>query len=205
MKRGISRGLIAVMVGALVLAFAGIAGGKIKTKTFSSGTINEEFGDGETATHDFNLNQKKFKKSKKFKPAKVKDVNVAVRISSSCPDALDLELTGPTGRTVAFSTNNGDGGCNIPPDPPIDAYGSGSQSCDGTLTVFNDEAETGIADGAGPFNGQFVPEEPLSELDDTKVKGTWRVSVRDDDGFGDTSTLHCAELEIKYSKKKKRN
>jgi subtilisin-like proprotein convertase family protein len=189
MQRGIRRALIAAMVGALALAFAGIAGGKIKTKTFSSGTINEEFGDFETATHEFDLNKKRFKRSR------VKDVNASVRISTSCGGPLEINVTGPTGRTVALKQ-----------DEILSCFtdfGSGSESCSGTFTTFNDEAETPIGSGAAPYAGQFKPDQALSGLDGTKVKGTWRVAVTDPDDFGDTSVLHCAELEIKYRKKKK--
>jgi hypothetical protein len=193
MKRGVSRALVAAMVGALVLAFAGIAGGAIKTKTFSSGTLNEEF----------NLNKKKFKRSK------VKDVDVAVRIRSTCSESLDLVLSGPRGRSVALSTDNhtGDfagGDCSVGPQNFVDAYGSGAESCNGTLTEFNDEAETPVTEGAQPWNGQFLPEETLREFDGGKVKGTWTVSATDDDEFNDASTLYCAELQVKYRKKKRK-
>ena len=205
MKRGIRCGLVVALAGVLVIAFAGLAGGKTKTKTFSSGTINEEFGDFETATHSFNLNKKKFKR------AKVKDVDVAVRVRSTCSGSLDLVLTGPKGRSVAFSTNNhtedfAGGDCAfMGPQNFVDAYGSGSESCNGTLTEFNDEAETPVTEGLQSWNGQFVPEEALREFDGGKVKGTWAVSVTDDDEFNDASTLYCAELQVKYKKKKRKN
>jgi hypothetical protein len=204
MKRGLSRGLVVALAGILVVALAGIAGAKIKTKTFSSGTINQEFDDFETATHEFDLNKKKFKRSK------VRDVDVAVRIRSTCSSALDLVLSGPRGRSVILSTDNHDedfagGDCNfMGPQNFVDAYGSGAEGCSGTLTEFNDEAETPVEEGAQPWNGQFLPEEPLREFDGGKVKGAWTVSVRDDDEFNDASTLYCAELEVKYKKKKKR-
>jgi subtilisin-like proprotein convertase family protein len=179
------------MVGALVLAFAGIAGGKIKTKTFSSGSINEEFGGAlgtpVTITRDITINKKR---------SKVKDVDVGVRISHTYAEDVDMSLTGPTGRTVLLSSNNGD---------DENDYGSGSDSCGGTKTVFNDEAETLITEGLAPFNGQFVPEERLSELDGTKLKGTWRLTITDDYSLEDDGTLHCLDLEIKHKKKKKRH
>jgi hypothetical protein len=201
-SKAVRRGLVVALAGFLVVAFAGIAGGKIKTKTFSSGTINEEFSDSETATAEFNLNKRKFKR------AKVKDVDVAVRVTSTCSAALDLALEGPGGRSVAFSTDNHDedfapDDCLFP-GAVVDAYGSGSESCGGTLAEFNDEAETPVDEGSQPWSGQFLPEEALREFDRAKVKGRWAVSVTDDDDYGDANTLHCAELEIKYKKKKKK-
>ena len=192
MNRGIRRALIAAMVGTLALAFAGIAGGKIKTKTFSSGTISEAIPDDGSftpASHEFFLNQKRFKRSK------VQDVNVGVWIDHVYDEDVDISVTGPTGRTVDLSSDNGGS---------EDDYGSGTPGCGGTLTVFNDEAETLITDGAAPYAGQFQPEQRLSDLDRTKVKGTWSVEVVDDFSlFG--GTLKCAELEVKYRKKKKHN
>jgi subtilisin-like proprotein convertase family protein len=189
MKQGIRRGLIAAMVGALVLAFAGMAGGAIKTKTFSSGEIDRVIPEIGTITHDFALTQKRFKRTK------VKDVNLAVRIGHEYLADLDLSLTGPTGRTVDLSSDNGPAGPG--------SYGDGSESCGGTFTVFNDEAETLVSDGTSPFAGQFRPESRLSTLDGTKAKGAWRLTVTDDES-PDGGVLHCAELEVKYKKKKKK-
>jgi hypothetical protein len=190
MNRVIRRGLIAATIGVLALAFAGIAGGKIKTKTFSSGTIDIAIPDDESGTpavHTFGLNQKRFKRSK------VKDVNVGVWIDHVWDEDVDISVTGPTGQSVELSTDNG---------ASDDDYGSGTPGCGGTLTVFNDEAETLITEGAAPFAGQFRPEQRLSTFDRTKVKGGWSVQVIDDVGFF-SGTLKCAELEIKYRKKKK--
>jgi subtilisin-like proprotein convertase family protein len=189
MKQGSRRAwlLVGALVGVLMLAFAGIAGGVIKTKTFSSGTIAKNFGFSPTSvTQEFTINKKR---------SKVKDVNVGVRITHTYNQDIDLSLTAPNGASVDLSSDNG--------APGDDDYGSGSDSCSGTLTVFNDEAETSIEDGTSPFAGQFVPEEPLSKVDGSKLKGTWRLTVVDDVPDFDDGTLHCAELEIKYRKKKK--
>jgi subtilisin-like proprotein convertase family protein len=193
MKQGKMLLLIGALVGTLVLAFAGLAGGKIKTKTFSSGSINEAFGSlGQpTITEEIDLNKKRFKRSK------VKDVDVGVRISHSYNLDVDLSLTAPNGRSVDLSSDNGGSG--------EDDYGSGSTSCSGTKTVFNDEAETSIEDGSSPFNGQFLPEERLSTLDGSKVKGPWRLTVTDDFTIDTDGVLHCFDLKVKYKKKEKKN
>jgi Proprotein convertase P-domain len=190
MGKAFRRGLVVALAGVLVVAFAGIAGGKIKTKTFSSGTINVPIpdGSGDPASHTFGLNKKRFKRSK------VKDVNVGVWIDHVYDEDVDISVTGPTGQTVDLSSDNGGAG---------DDYGSGTPGCGGTLTVFNDEAETEITEGAAPFAGQFKPEELLSTFDRAKVKGSWTVNVVDDLGLF-SGSLRCAELEIKYKKKKKK-
>jgi subtilisin-like proprotein convertase family protein len=186
MKRGIRRGLIAAMVGSLVLGFAGIAGGALKTKTFSSGTIAKDFGFSPTSvSQDITIGKKR---------SKVKDVNAAVRLTHTYDDDVALTLLAPNGSSVDLSSNNGGGG---------DDYGSGSEGCTGTKTVFNDEAETAIEEGTPPYAGQFKPEESLSELDGSKLKGTWRLVAADTFDLVDDGTLQCFELEIKYKKKKR--
>jgi subtilisin-like proprotein convertase family protein len=189
MKRGVRRALVAATVGALVLAFAGIAGGKIKTKTFSSGDIDRTIPDPGTTSHTFNIRKKR---------SKVKDVNVNVRITHDDSEDLLISLS-HAGRTVDLSSMNGE-----TTGPEDEAYGTGAQSCDGTSTKFNDEAETEVEDANTPFGGQFVPEESLSTFDRTRLKGAWTLTVEDYDAAFD-GELNCAELEIKYKKKKKRN
>jgi hypothetical protein len=189
--------LAGALVGTLVLAFVGLAGGKIKTKTFSSGTLHVEYADFETATHEFDLNKRSLKKSKEFKAARVKDVNVAVRSTNSCGIVQEIEVFSPSGGGVVLAESRS-GTCGY-------GYGTGSESCDGTLAAFDDEAETPIADATTPpYDGEYVPEEPLSEFDGTKVKGTWRFEITDTDDSLDTNALRCAQLEIKYKRKKRR-
>jgi subtilisin-like proprotein convertase family protein len=188
MKQGNRRAwlLVGALVGVLMLAFAGIAGGVIRTKTFSSGTIAKNFGFSPTSTsQEITINKKR---------SKVKDVNAAVRITHTYDADVVLTLFAPNGSSVDLSSHNGG---------EENDYGSGSGSCAGTKTVFNDEAETSIEDGVAPFAAQFKPEEPRSELDGSKLKGTWRLGVSDGYALEDDGTLQCFELEIKYKKKKK--
>jgi subtilisin-like proprotein convertase family protein len=181
--------LVGAVAGVLLLAFAGIAGGKIKTKTFSSGEIDRfipDTGGDDALPHTFNI---------KTKRSKVKDVNVAIRISHTSNADLLITLTGPNGNTVKLSSFDGLTFFE-------DDFGSGAENCNGTFTVFNDEAETSINDGSSPYNGQFTPQEPLSAFDGSKLKGKWTLTV-EDQASGDDGVLHCAELEVKYRKKKK--
>jgi subtilisin-like proprotein convertase family protein len=180
--------LLGALVGVFALAFAGLAGAKQKTKTFSSGTITQDIPDLGETNYDFSLQGKKYKRSK------VKDVDVGVWIDHTWDPDLDISFTGPTGRTVDLSSDNG--------EDNDDDYGSGTPGCGGTLTRFNDEAETLISDGVAPFAGQFKPEQRLSNLDGTRVKGTWTLTVADDE-FILAGDLKCAELKVKYKKKKK--
>jgi subtilisin-like proprotein convertase family protein len=191
MKQGNRRAwlLIGAIVGVLALAFAGLAGAKQKTKTFSSGEIDRlipDVGDGTSLPHHFNI---------KTKRSKVKDVNVSVRATHSYDGDLRLRLTGPRGQTALLHDING--------SESDQNFGSGATNCNGTFTVFNDEAETPISEGTGPYNGQFKPEEPLGVFDNTKLKGKWTFEV-EDVLSNDEGILHCVELEIKYKKKKKK-
>jgi subtilisin-like proprotein convertase family protein len=182
--------LVGAVAGVLVLAFAGIAGGKIKTKTFSSGELDRlipDVGADQSLPHTFNI---------KTKRAKVKDVNVSVRLSHTFPGDLTSTLEGPKGQVVELE--NSDDFTGGEPG----GMGSGAENCNGTFTVFNDEAETSIYDGENPWAGQFKPGEPLSEFDGSKLKGKWTFRVTDTVP-GDEGILHCVELEIKYKKKKK--
>jgi subtilisin-like proprotein convertase family protein len=185
--RGTNRGwLVAALAGALTIAFAALAGGAIKTKTYSSGDIDKVISDLTPANHGFLI---------KTKRAKVKDINVALRVSHTSTGDLEVSLTNPKGEKVILA--------NVITLGFFDQdLGSGSEDCNGTFTVFNDEAETPIEEGTTPYNGQFKPENPLSALDGSKLKGLWRLGV-EDHVSGDDGILHCAELEVKYKKKKK--
>jgi subtilisin-like proprotein convertase family protein len=190
LKQRDHRWLALALVGTLALAFAAAAGGKQKTKTFSSGTINLEFEDFETASAAFHIRKKR---------SKVKDVNVGVRITSDCEAALAVDLIGRDGQRVELS--NPQTGKSVDCDDPD--YGSGSASCTGQLAIFDDEAAKGFEGPQAPGGGPYRPDDPLSTVDRSKLKGTWRVEATDTDEVDDTSTLHCVELEIKYRKKKK--
>jgi subtilisin-like proprotein convertase family protein len=191
MKQGNRHALLltGAIVGVLVLAFAGLAGAKIKTKTFSSGELDRFIPDGgdPALPHTFNI---------KTKRSKVKDINVAIRISHTSNADLLITLTSPKGETVKLSSF--EGLTFFESD-----FGSGGENCSGTFTKFNDEAETSINDGTSPYNGQFKPQEPLSAFDGSRLKGKWTLTV-DDQASGDDGIFHCTELEIKYKKKKKK-
>jgi subtilisin-like proprotein convertase family protein len=194
MSQGWRGALVMALVGTLVIAFAGIAAGKVKTKTFSSGNLAVDIpggnpGDETSHVQTFNLNKKKFKR------AKVKDVDVRLRLSSAHAEDLAISLSAPRATTI-----------QLVPDTPGDhfnEFGTGDESCSGSPTVFNDEAETLATSisGSDPLVGQFRPTERLSALDGSKVKGKWRLSIVDNDSGA--QTLHCAELKIKYKKKRK--
>jgi hypothetical protein len=55
----------------------------------------------------------------------------------------------------------------------------GGSGANFTNTTFDDEASIGIGAGTAPFTGRFQPEMPLSRMDGSAAKDTWRVGVTD--------------------------
>src|SRR6185503_5001235 len=102
---------------------------------------------------------------------------------------LVLELVAPDGTIVSLAANR---------DTALgggDNYGTGSNDCAGTPTVFDDSAATPISGGLPPFAGTFRPETPLSALNGKSANGTWKLRVNDT-ALLDTGTVGCVTLEI---------
>jgi subtilisin-like proprotein convertase family protein len=186
--RGVS--LVALVAAMALLAAPGAAAAKTKTKTFSSGTINLPVPDPSgtvvgKVVPGINADKKNM--------GKLKDVNVAVRISHPFDADVGLILIPPTDGVLVLSNFLGGTGDN---------YGSGSADCDGVFTVFDDSATTPISAGAPPFNGSFRPQEPLATASGSRSRGLWRLVVSDV-AAGDMGTLHCWEITMTYKVKKK--
>lgn len=119
--------------------------------------------------------------------AVVLDVNVHIRVDHAFMNDLTIYLQGPD-RTLSNLTTLTGGATG--------SYGSGSADCNGTLTVFDDEAPTSINSGTSPFAGSFQPEDPpLSVFDGKRSDGDWKLLVFDT-GHGDVGTMFCWKLEI---------
>ena len=116
----------------------------------------------------------------------VSDVNVRVRLDHTLATDLELYLVSPDGATVELSTHNGGTGHN---------YGTGSNDCAGTFTVFDDDAATAITSASAPFAGTFKPETSLSALNGKAANGVWKLRVKDTSG-GDSGTVGCWQLEL---------
>jgi Ca2+-binding RTX toxin-like protein len=119
--------------------------------------------------------------------ASVLDVNVHIRVDHAFMNDLTIYLQGPD-RTVSNLTTLTGGAAG--------SYGGGSADCNGSLTVFDDEAATSINSGSSPFAGSFQPEDPpLSVFDGKRSDGDWKLLVFDT-GHGDVGTMFCWKLEI---------
>ncbi len=115
---------------------------------------------------------------------RIVNLDVRVRIRHPSDEDINIYLVSPSGKFVELSTDNGGNG---------DDYGAGPVGCGGSFTVFDDEAGTRIRDGAPPFLGSFRPQTPLSSLDGSLVRGTWRLQVFDDQA-GQTGVLGCWQI-----------
>ncbi len=111
----------------------------------------------------------------------VNTVAVTVDIEHYYDADLDIYLVSPNDTEIMLSTDNG---------------GSGNHF---SFTRFVDSASTGITSGSAPFNGNYYPEENLSNLDGENPNGTWKLKVTDDDSLysTDSGTLNSWHLEIR--------
>jgi subtilisin-like proprotein convertase family protein len=117
----------------------------------------------------------------------VSDINVKVRLDHTYDADLQISLVSPGGGiTIPLSSGRGGSGDN---------FGSGSNNCSGTHTVFDDAAATAISAGSAPFTGSFKPESPLTGFNGVLVAGTWTLHIADTAGQ-DTGTVGCVQLEI---------
>jgi subtilisin-like proprotein convertase family protein len=105
------------------------------------------------------------------------DVNVEVQIVHPYLEDLSVKVISPDGTEVQLFTNVGGGGDNF------------------KNTMFNDEADTSIADGVPPFIGVYQPEGSLSDFDGLNTQGTWLLEITDDSKL-DVGTLVCWNLTI---------
>jgi subtilisin-like proprotein convertase family protein len=172
--------------------------GADKTRTFQNGLNTLIPDDPPGASFPGQLDST-IRVGKKMKGREVADVNVSVRITHPDPDDIDIFLVSPQGATVLLATNN-------PGQPGNQGYGSGSPSCSGAMTTFDDEtfnfiSNAGIVNEPGeilsPWTARVQPFGfPLSVMDGNKARGTWTLRALDF-ATGDTGTLHCWKLRIK--------
>ncbi|MEQ1764978.1 MAG: S8 family serine peptidase [Pyrinomonadaceae bacterium] len=114
------------------------------------------------------------------------DLNVKVRLNHTFDGDLQMSITSPGGVTVPLAAARGGSGDN---------FGSGTNDCSGTFTVFDDSAASAISAGVAPFAGSFRPETPLAALNGQSITGTWLLNISDT-ATDDTGTLGCAQLEF---------
>lgn len=171
---------VAAVSASTILAVPGVAGAK--SKLFTSGPINRPIPNNDPVGV--------FAPIGVGKKGKVKDVNVAVRISHPNVSQVSLYLFKGE-KYVRLASGVGGTGNN---------FGSGAADCAGTFTIFDGAAPTFIHSGTAPFNGAFRPSESLAAFDGDKTKGKWRLLAIDDVG-GTSGLVDCWLLGLKYKKK----
>jgi subtilisin-like proprotein convertase family protein len=194
LRRAISLGVF-FAAGAVACLPTGLAGakGKLKTKTFSSGNLNRQILEpvGIQAFH--------VTSSIRVKPrGRIKDVNVAVRVT--IPDDRDLEILmmGPTFKGARLKEHA------FRNDPKGADFGSGPASCAGVPTVFDSQATTSIFTGLPPFLGSFMPATSLNGLNGGQLRGRWTLELLDlfpgniDGTAGNPGVLNCWKLKVRY-------
>jgi hypothetical protein len=133
---------------------------------------------------------------------RITDLNVSVRISHTYDPDLLIAIRPPGGTYVVLSNSRGGF-----VQATNDDYGSGAASCSGTQTTFDDSASTPIGAAAAPFNGSFVPEQPLAGVNGSPTLGRWELYLYDTNAIGPgvaAGTLHCATLTVNYTPLKKK-
>ena len=134
-----SRSTAAFLVGAVILAAAGIAGAA--TTEYSSGNLESAIPDNDAAGVESAITV--------ADAGQVVDVRVDVRIGHTSDGDVEIYLVHPDGTTVPLSSDNGKTG---------DDYGSGAGDCSGTMTSFADAYPASIFTAGPPFEGSYKPE-----------------------------------------------
>ncbi|MEM8734375.1 MAG: proprotein convertase P-domain-containing protein, partial [Planctomycetota bacterium] len=104
------------------------------------------------------------------------DINVGLNITHTWDSDLIATLIAPDNTRIELFNRIGGNGDNF------------------TDTIFDDQADTSINDGAAPFTGTFRPNEPLSNFAGDP-NGIWQLEVSDNANF-DTGTLDSWSIEV---------
>ncbi len=168
--------LAALAAAAIVLVWASPAAAT--TRTYSSGDLSLAIPDPGVVESAITVPD----------AGPVAHVSVWVRLAHPNDDDLAISLVAPDGTAVLLANHaGGDGSAD---------FGSGSRGCNGTFTVFDEEAGfKPIADGTAPFDGTYKPDESLDALIGKPAQGAWRLRV-EDDNEQDAGTLFCWKLEL---------
>jgi subtilisin-like proprotein convertase family protein len=107
----------------------------------------------------------------------ISDLNVQLSILHSYDEDLRIKLIGPGGQQAFLCDRHGGSGDNF------------------NTTIFDDDATVPIANGTAPFNGSYIPDQPLSIFDDQNVNGQWRLVVYDVSAQ-DTGIITAWEIQV---------
>ena len=106
---------------------------------------------------------------------------VCIDIDHTWDSDLDIYLEAPDGTRIELTTDNGSSGNNY------------------KTTCFNMSATTNVTSGSAPFNGSYVPEGNLAQVNNEQdADGTWLLCIEDDTG-GDNGTLNSWSIKFSNS------
>lgn len=109
----------------------------------------------------------------------INKLSVEVNIVHTSDSDLSFTLTSPLGTEIILSQNNGLSGDNY------------------TGTVFDDNTSISISDvnATAPFNGTYLPEEPLSGFNLEAADGIWSLKIIDN-SLGDVGFLSSWSITV---------
>ena len=198
--------LVAALALAVTLGPAPSGAAKVKKKssstfTLSSGNINvlvpEE---GPPPGEIDGFAKLPIVAGKKLKGREIADVDVNLR-ATGVVETLSVRVTAPNGASVWVLFPGGVEGATL---------GAGAASCAGSFLTFTDE--TPFFTGTAPFThpqelpppyvGRVQPDDvkPLFIMDGGKPKGTWTVTLLDDDDTVGQATVNCVQIVVKTRK-----
>jgi len=91
----------------------------------------------------------------------ISDVNVTINLFHVNDSDLEIKLIAPDNTEVMLSNRNGGSGDNY------------------TNTTFDYDASLTIASGTAPFNGSFIPDGDLNDLNGLSSVGDWKLVITD--------------------------
>jgi len=163
----------AAVASILVLCFGSASGA---TRTYSSGALRVAIAGQGTVERSIAIPD----------AGAVSYLAVSLRLDHARVSDLVISLVAPDGASVPLSVRRGGSGRN---------FGSGSRTCGGQLTVFEDGAELRLADVEPPFEGLYRPDGRLARLYGKEARGRWTLRIADERS-GQTGTLFCWKLDL---------
>jgi hypothetical protein len=191
---------VAVCAVAAIAVVLPAGAGQAKTikKTFSSGNLNL------AVPEPFDIFQPELTSRIKVKAeGRIKDVNVAVRITTPDGRDLDIDVYAPAIKVARLKDHG------FLSDPKGPDFGAGPPTCRGTATVFDSQAAAPILQGAPPFLGSYVPVNSLTGFHRGPVNGKWKLTLTDNfvgtiDGMPGRATLNCWKVTVRYKPERRK-
>jgi len=112
---------------------------------------------------------------------RIEDLDVMVDITHTATRDLKITLTGPDNTSVILANQQGGPGDNY------------------TQTVFDDDADLSIIQGAAPFTGHYRPIEPLGRFRNKYTDGTWKLAVNESNFYNAGGSLNSWCLHFFYA------